>query len=206
MSLKHLSGTSIGRPPKLDRSNAENVFATKLYDLVEVRNNWSQIDTAYSLKNWGNFSTTKEDLVSKVERVRKQGSRYLIQETPAIAISSENHALIICMALTRKPFEDWQPKSQNKTIAGIYKSLTQDGFPDNVAVFFHQQRDEKIHPLSLPLWSHYSISRGADYYLHWRPVPSNRGVLGNRNLWNLQYLYDSIAKITMSLQVAYENE
>ena len=38
MELKYIYR---GRPPKIERSNVENVFATKLYDLVQVRNNWS---------------------------------------------------------------------------------------------------------------------------------------------------------------------
>ena len=206
MFIKSLSLARVGHRPKLGRANIESVFATKIFQLFELRNIWSNL-ALYSL----NYATKQSDLVQYAETLRTQGARFQIAEIPAIAVSSSIDALVICTPSgTEKPFSQWQPKIRNTTISGMYQSLTRDPhLPPGVSVFRHPQEDEKINPFSLPLKEYYSLSDGIYYRLSWAQFRGLRPGRVNsyrtqRTLPNLSYLYNCISDLTHSLQSIYD--
>lgn|SRR5262249_44686183 len=122
--------------------------------------------------NWSNtypgdnsFGSGLADAKAKIEKLRRQGSQWGIEELPVIVISGQTSSLIVGEINTDAPLSGFL-RSRKKLL-----TLQDHGLnfhpPSANSVFRIISRPNPLIPAELPFCRHQSRSHGGGYFLNW---------------------------------------
>lgn len=89
----------------LASENISSAFVIKIFHRFERRNEWINWDGDTGLIHRGTlFNLTLEEATDTVEKLRTQGTKFIIDETPAICVTGRMRAIIATELFTTHPF------------------------------------------------------------------------------------------------------
>lgn len=144
---------------------AVDAYVSCVYHFTVGRNAWHG-SWSSTYPSTHSFSLEMDDLVTRVERSRVQGSTFWIYELPALAISDKEGRTLLTVDLHpqgRAPFEGTKGIGRpRKTVASLAHWAVQY-CPRTVAWWL----DEPPELAQAPFRKFRSIAQGADAYLGW---------------------------------------
>jgi hypothetical protein len=147
------------------RNSVDFCFLGMVYFVVERRKsyNWSWSIT-YSGSD--SFFPTMQLAKADVEKKRKPGSVWIIEEIPSLVILGRDFSLCLASASLRNPFEslasaDLKHKTMNRLAEDLHRSMT-------VRDFMFLSANGIVRPLETAPERYVSISRRSDWPLGWK--------------------------------------
>jgi len=170
----------------------------KLFHFHQGRNVWGPNNWPFGGKapNWSNtypgsnsFCSELADAKAKIEKLRRQGSRWGIDELPVIVISGQTYSLIVGEINTDAPLSGFL-SSRRKLLTLQDVGLHFNPRSPN-SVFRIVSRPNLFIPALLPFHTHQSKSHGGGYFLNWHISVGDK---------DLRAVLALICRITKALQ------
>lgn len=102
----------------LNTEMVSKAFITKVFHLYQKRNervNWQGYTSAVT-RSWLLFDLNLQESMDSAEDQRTQGTRFLIDEIPAICVVGMRYALILTELFTEKPLNYYEMPACDKAI------------------------------------------------------------------------------------------
>lgn len=149
-----------------------NTFITKVYHRYEHRNEWVNWngDTGIVHRS-GLFDFSLEDSTDAAERLRIQGTRFIIDETPAICAIGTRLAVVLAELFTDNPFRNCLKETpQCSTLEDVEKTFRGAQW---FASAVYTGNLEKLKPVEITeiFFSRTSKATGRNSYLGWSLKP-----------------------------------
>jgi hypothetical protein len=97
----------------LSSEKVTDIFLIKVFHQYEHRNEWVNWNGDTGIVHRGGlFDLSLEDLTDAAERLRLQGTRFIIDEAPAICAKGSRLALISTELFSDNPFRNWEFRGQ----------------------------------------------------------------------------------------------
>lgn len=132
---------------------------------------WDKREFEYPFRSKTAFHPSFESCRNEVEHRRKQGSKWIILEMPAVVVAGKDNALIIT-EISTTPLKDFcKIKYRKKTLISIAECFTPK--KENSIIRFLTEKDT-IKPAELPFKSQKSKVLGPTEYMKWIALPEKR--------------------------------
>jgi hypothetical protein len=149
-----------------DTADTEQIFITKVYVPFAERHAWNWTKVGYVS---GVLTTSLDSAKNHAEANRVQGTKWNIQEIPALVVSAKGESIIFCDVQTSSPFLNWQPPIfHRKSLRSIVEAWNSEQHDDVWGTFISHVSDGSIlEPANLPFETYQAFSNGAHYRLDW---------------------------------------
>ena len=162
-------------------------YIGKVFHVLRNRNsyNWS---FSVNYAGAGAVHPTLEDAKNYVHKHREKGSRWAIDECPALVISGTDYALCLAITENEEQFRYFRHvEIAHKTLARIAAAFGQFSASN---IFLYRARFGEITPPTTPLARYSSQSYGGDYGLSWASTDKSDVRLSNifdlqKKIWHL---------------------
>ena len=158
----------------LSAERATKAFVIKVFHLYTRRNEWVNWDGDTSLVNrtWTLFDMSLQESTDSAEKQRTQGTKFLIDEAPAICVTGKRYSLIATELFTESPLSHCErPKSNEPLTLREVESTLNFGRWFVSAIYTGDQNN--LSPVSKEemFFSRTSHSTGGNSYLGWSLKP-----------------------------------
>lgn len=156
----------------LSSEKISDIFVIKVFHQYDHRNEWVNWNGNTGIIHRGGlFDLTLEDSTDAAERSRIQGTRFIIEETPAICATGRRYAIISAELFTNHPFRKFdETRLRCLSLADVASTLS--GARWFVSAIYTGKL-EKLTPIDATerFFSRTSRSTGSNSYLGWSLEP-----------------------------------
>jgi len=118
----------------LERDMIYDAYTVKIFNIYKQRNEWVNWSGDTSLINRAvrTFSLTKKEAQNLAEKYRKRGTKFIINECPAICVISDKRSLIMTELFEKKPMSRYEDHLNHVTkgtsLADVNLSILNSGW------------------------------------------------------------------------------
>ncbi|MCG7879167.1 MAG: hypothetical protein JAY75_23000 [Candidatus Thiodiazotropha taylori] len=160
----------------LDAEIVTKAFVTKVFHLYQRRNEWVNWDGDTSLvkRTWSNFDLSLQEATDSAEKQRTQGTKFIVDEVPAICVLGKRYALLSTELFTEKPLSNCEAPPAGNTISlRDVESKLNFGRWFVSAIYTGDLARLSAVTESEMFFSRTSQSTGGKSYLGWSLIPRN---------------------------------